>query len=57
MSNTDPNKSRNLRQQAADLRNPNRRTGPSIHEAEDAAKALESEADKIDCDTFYARHE
>ena len=36
-----------LREQAAYLRSPERRSGPSVHEAEQQARALEREADAL----------
>lgn len=43
-----------LRAEVYFLRSPNRRSGPSRYEAEDRAKELETEADLLDEQLYYA---
>ena len=44
---------RRLREHAAWLLSPHRRTGPSAHEPADEARACVARADQLDCDAFY----
>lgn len=38
---------------AQELEDPNRRQGPSVYEAAEAARELRSEAETLLCDAFY----